>query len=706
MNSSVTTPKLPSWIFYITDLALIGVAVLIAYSQGWKPAGGWLAAIIICVGTGVLAGLLPLVAKYEAEKNEALDERQRALEALSRTVSSSAEQISIAATGLHEIGELAQKNLRQAEQLPQKLQEKVAEFQAQLAQAADADREELERELLALRSSESERLDTVSQRIAKSSAEWTKLEAATQQHLTAASDALAKLALGTADAIGKAQVAAEQALAQARVEAARQLGETAAQASGRVETAQAAALAALDAKLAATIEQAAEKLTALFDARLESVAAQLLQSRADTTNALATSSEAARATIASAQATALAALEAKLNEAADRFFAALDNRLSESARAGLTQTTSTPSAASSPVLPSPVVDAPATGPVENTSAAETTPESDASFASAVVPTSAPEAPAAPPPKRSRRARREEPTPGSTPVPSVTPAGDTPAAESTPESLPADTPSIEAADPVDTSLTSSLAVSPTADSVRGEGERAAENAATGAAEIVALPEAMPERAAATEPPASLPSPAPIAAEPGAVESAPTDSMPELSAASLASEVPPAETPPSIETAAPANGQRLDSPPGVVTSLDTADSDSEHNAELARPNRRRTRQPEPVADAEPDLGLELDESSPRRAGVTDRVLTSDGATRLLVTAYIGIGNRLFIRGDGPGLSWDKGVPLQFVSIGKWRWESNDATGPIQFKLYKNDDLECAALGAQQLDPGHQQEVTAAF
>ena len=89
-----------------------------------------------------------------------------------------------------------------------------------------------------------------------------------------------------------------------------------------------------------------------------------------------------------------------------------------------------------------------------------------------------------------------------------------------------------------------------------------------------------------------------------------------------------------------------------------------------------------------------------------MTSDGATRLVVTAYIGIGNRLFIRGEGPGLSWEKGVPLQFVSIGKWRWETNDAFAPVRFKLYKNDDLECTALGAQSLDPGHQQEVTAAF
>ena len=87
------------------------------------------------------------------------------------------------------------------------------------------------------------------------------------------------------------------------------------------------------------------------------------------------------------------------------------------------------------------------------------------------------------------------------------------------------------------------------------------------------------------------------------------------------------------------------------------------------------------------------------------SSDGATRLLVTAYIGIGNKLFIRGDGPGLSWDKGVPMQFVSIGKWGWASHEVATPIACKLYKND--ETAALSGEVfLEPGKHVEVTALF
>jgi len=53
----------------------------------------------------------------------------------------------------------------------------------------------------------------------------------------------------------------------------------------------------------------------------------------------------------------------------------------------------------------------------------------------------------------------------------------------------------------------------------------------------------------------------------------------------------------------------------------------------------------------------------------------------------------------------VPLQFVSIGRWRWETGDATAPITCKVYKNDKLE-APVGLITLAPGTEQEVTAAF
>lgn len=100
----------------------------------------------------------------------------------------------------------------------------------------------------------------------------------------------------------------------------------------------------------------------------------------------------------------------------------------------------------------------------------------------------------------------------------------------------------------------------------------------------------------------------------------------------------------------------------------------------------------------------DSSPEAEHITSST-SSDGATRLLATAYIGIGNKLFIRGDGPGLSWDKGVPMQFVSIGKWGWATQDTAGPVRVKLLKNDET-AALTGDLTLEPGRHTEVTALF
>lgn len=108
----------------------------------------------------------------------------------------------------------------------------------------------------------------------------------------------------------------------------------------------------------------------------------------------------------------------------------------------------------------------------------------------------------------------------------------------------------------------------------------------------------------------------------------------------------------------------------------------------------------------------ESSTEEESVEDEpatpepALTHDGCTRLIATAYVGLGNKLYVRGDGPGLRADKGVPLQFVSIGKWRWESAELLFPAKVKLFKNDREECVALGELTLEPGHHHEVTARF
>lgn len=455
-------PRINKWFFLLSDALLLAVAAFIA-SNAHRPLSLTVVLSIVgCVAVGALITAAAFVADYTRKQDEAMDDRQRALESLARTVAASAEQISIATNGLNEIADLSQRNLRHAEKLPHQLQEKIAEFQAQLANVNDAEKEELEKELASLRESDSERLASIADKITKTAAELTKLEASAQKHLAAATEALAK----------------------AQAEAA-------------------ATLAALDAKLAA-------------------------------------------------------------------FATAAKN---------------------APV----VVNAPPAT-IETAPAAE--PESPAATEAV-----------AHPPKRPRKPRREEPA--------------------------------------------------------SEEKLAAEDPAPAPSEPAAA-------AAEPNPPTENQNPKPV--EPPPI---PAEKIPEIAPVAPDSAQPFAATGPAAPAPEPPKKKRAPKKAAaepsaeVALPLDIVETPSTPSAEVAEPAR-----------------------------------ASDGATRLLVTAYIGIGNRLFIRGEGPGLSWDKGVPLQFVSIGKWRWETNGASEPVKFKLYKNDETECAALGAQTLAPGFQQELTATF
>lgn len=518
-------PGLPTWLFILTDLALLGTAAVVAWASPLPLSTGALIAIVGCVLLGVLLGLVPLVVRLERRKNEALDERQRALEALAETVRESAQQVSIATGSLHGIAELARRTLRETEQLPERLQERVSAFQGQLAEAEDGARAALEEELAALRASELGRIEAALNQLSRTASELTRLEAAAAKQL----GTLQREAADSAAQLGRALAAAREedgALLETRLREAR-------------------------AGLAAAVEEA---------------------------------NTAGR-------------------EASRKLLEALDERLARLA----------------PAAPATVPETPA--PVELT----------------------PEA-VAPVPRKPRRPRREE-TVGSPPA----------------EAEPSFT-------------------------------------------AVPVPVPAPAAAPAPEPEATPPA---VEAAPDVPAPAPSPALPEPVATAL-EEIPAAPVAPAVPVAAPEPEQPAPERPVTVPVAEPVPSqipapvEPEVPPPAALPRKRPARRPDP----EPTLEFGFEDSPPAAPGSVERTLTSDGATRLLVTAYIGIGNRLFIRGDGPGLSWERGVPLQFISIGKWRWETGEAGAPIRFRIYKNDELECAALGEQVLDPGYLQEVTASF
>ena len=536
-----SSAKLPLWIFFVTDAALLGAAGFLA-SRAARPLSGETVFLITAlVLAGALVALVPLVARYERIKNETLDDRQRALETLARTLTAAAEQISIATAGLDEITGLTQKNLKKTEQL-------TAAFTAS-ATAAPA----------------TAKPDTGSH---------DPLAAAADQ-LTQAAARLAQLETTTRETLAQITATpAPQPLASTPT--------------------------GLDEKLATTL--------AALDAKIAALSAAVV------------------APTASAETN-----ETRRPRKVRREEAPIE-------------TVSTSVLPEPP--PEPIAPPPAPAPVEPAPAP-------------VVEFTAPAPEPTPEPTPAPVAELTEPAP--TPAnlsPEIVPAAattETPAPAPAPSSTSEPTPA-----PVLENLAAEAPKTPRKRAPKKLPAPAGETALASNAEVVSSPA-----------PAVTPSPVEIATptEPVAEDSVVTDSVPPTP------EPAPAPAPTPAPAPAPAT------PPAVDEFVQFA--------------------PDEFPSASPVAEFKL--HSP---DATVSSVTADGATRLLATAYIGIGNRLFIRGEGPGLSWEKGIPLAFVSIGKWRWETTETAATVTFKLYKNDTVECTALGEQSIAPGHLTEVTAAF
>lgn len=53
-------------------------------------------------------------------------------------------------------------------------------------------------------------------------------------------------------------------------------------------------------------------------------------------------------------------------------------------------------------------------------------------------------------------------------------------------------------------------------------------------------------------------------------------------------------------------------------------------------------------------------------------------------IGFGNSLFVRGEGPGLSWDKGVLMECTGDDRWTLRLSESARPLVFKFLRNDEV----------------------
>lgn len=83
----------------------------------------------------------------------------------------------------------------------------------------------------------------------------------------------------------------------------------------------------------------------------------------------------------------------------------------------------------------------------------------------------------------------------------------------------------------------------------------------------------------------------------------------------------------------------------------------------------------------------------------------ATKIIASIDVGFGNTLYIRGEGPGLSWDRGLAMDCTADDQWNITISDASRPVIFKLLLNDVKWCAGNDFS-VEPGGSITVTPVF
>lgn len=83
----------------------------------------------------------------------------------------------------------------------------------------------------------------------------------------------------------------------------------------------------------------------------------------------------------------------------------------------------------------------------------------------------------------------------------------------------------------------------------------------------------------------------------------------------------------------------------------------------------------------------------------------ATFISAQIDIGFGNHLYLRGEGPGLSWDHGIAMDSVGANLWTSAVKGAKLPVVFKVLVND-LTWNAGADYVVEPGQSITVTPTF
>ena len=82
---------------------------------------------------------------------------------------------------------------------------------------------------------------------------------------------------------------------------------------------------------------------------------------------------------------------------------------------------------------------------------------------------------------------------------------------------------------------------------------------------------------------------------------------------------------------------------------------------------------------------------------KAISSKASKTVVVANFdVGFGNMLYLRGDAPGLSWKKGVPMDCESANSWSITMSGVKDTFEFKVLIND-IHWAIGGNNLAKPG---------
>ncbi len=198
-----------------------------------------------------------------------------------------------------------------------------------------------------------------------------------------------------------------------------------------------------------------------------------------------------------------------------------------------------------------------------------------------------------------------------------------------------------------------------------------------AETKPAPTPAPAAKVAEKPAATAPTPAPAAK----VAEKPAATAPTPAPAAKVAEKPAATAP------TPAPAAKIAEKPAATAPTPAPAAKVAEKPAAPTPVPAAPISPAPVAKA-PAKAAATKATKPAAAKTSKSPASgkASGPVTIIVAKYdIGLGNSLYIRGEGAGLSWDAGTLMENVGSDVWVWTTNQMVeGLIAFKFLINDEI----------------------